>query len=353
MNGYGASIGLDGKGRLFAWGKHYGADPVALPDVGKTFTQVVTSSDTQGPECDHFLALSSDGEVYAWGGNQSGQLGQGTTSNTWTERPTKVLGLDSTRVVQVASSWDTSAAVTADGAVYTWGANIAGALGTGTSEAFATLPNQVNGVAKVVELSGGGRSFLARTSDDEVYSWGYDYSSRPLAYPWEYTSAAPVRISALSGKKILQVAAGGGFAVALGADGTVWTWGNNERDQLALGFKTSWYPTPYASPLLSGKGIVKVGLGLDHGLAITSDHHVLGWGSNLSTQLGTGPEELSVPAPLTIPTFDGMLVKDVVAGCQSSTVILGDGRTYQFGSLFGAGPFGYAQRVPLLVKSPQ
>jgi uncharacterized repeat protein (TIGR01451 family) len=88
--------------------------------------------------CAQRLALKSDGTVWAWGGNDSGQLGDGTTTDRST--PVQVGGL--TRVVAVAAGASHSLAVKSDGTVWAWGSNNIGQLGEGRS-ATRTTPVQV------------------------------------------------------------------------------------------------------------------------------------------------------------------------------------------------------------------
>jgi alpha-tubulin suppressor-like RCC1 family protein len=78
---------------------------------------------------------------------------------------------------------------------------------------------------------------------------------------------APILVSAL-GDTSIQVAAGAGFAVALQADGTVWTWGRNDRGQLGDGTLTDGQ-IPKRVPNLSG--ITQISTGIGHVMALASD----------------------------------------------------------------------------------
>ena len=87
----------------------------------------------------HSLALKDDGTVWAWGWNESGQLGDGTTADHF--EPTQVVGL--TNIVAISAGWRHSLAVRSDGTLWAWGYNATGSLGEG-STMFRVLPTQVS-----------------------------------------------------------------------------------------------------------------------------------------------------------------------------------------------------------------
>jgi alpha-tubulin suppressor-like RCC1 family protein len=99
---------------------------------------------------DSSLALRSDGTVWAWGFNQDGQLGDGTTTSRLT--PVQVVGL--TKVTQIAAGRFHSLAVRSDGTTVAWGYNNHGQLGDGTTT-NRTTPVAVSGLTKVTQIAGG------------------------------------------------------------------------------------------------------------------------------------------------------------------------------------------------------
>jgi uncharacterized repeat protein (TIGR02543 family) len=88
------------------------------------------------------MALKADGTVWAWGDNEDGQLGDGTTI----DRHTPVQVLDLNGVTAVSAGWDYSLALKGDGSVWAWGLNEDGQLGDGTSSIFQLTPVQVSGL---------------------------------------------------------------------------------------------------------------------------------------------------------------------------------------------------------------
>ena len=117
----------------------------------------------------HSLALTADGAVWSWGNGQEGQLGHG---DEYTQLlPKKVEALAGQRVVAV-SAHDHSLALTADGAVWSWGFGEDGSLGHGEDEE-QLLPKQVEALAgqHAIAVSAGYRHSIATTAG-AVFTWG-------------------------------------------------------------------------------------------------------------------------------------------------------------------------------------
>ena len=144
----------------------------------------------------HACALMLDGTVKCWGGNNYGQLGDGTTTNRWV--PVSVTGI--TNAVSIVSGFSTVCAVLSTGSVKCWGYGGLGALGNGngayTATNLSTVPVNVSGVANAVDLSTEslGYGMCARTSAGEVYCWG---GARVPGY----SAPGPAKIAGISGAK--------------------------------------------------------------------------------------------------------------------------------------------------------
>ena len=114
---------------------------------------------------DHALVLTVDGRVLAWGDNTLGRLGIDAGADP--TRPTAVIGLDGARVVAIAAGWGSSFALTDDGEVFAWGWNYEGALGDGTltdrsTPVQTTCPGEIRALAPRVAL----------TRDRQIVQWG-------------------------------------------------------------------------------------------------------------------------------------------------------------------------------------
>ena len=119
----------------------------------------------------HNLALTADGAVWSWGWGGDGKLGHGNMQSQLL--PKKIEALAGQRVVAVLAGYFHSLALTADGAVWSWGDGYFGKLGHG-DEQRQLLPKKVEAVAdqRVVAVSAGGHHNLARTADGAVFTWG-------------------------------------------------------------------------------------------------------------------------------------------------------------------------------------
>ncbi|MDD2913580.1 MAG: RCC1 repeat-containing protein, partial [Candidatus Pacebacteria bacterium] len=224
--------------------------PVQVKGVGGVGYLTDITSITAGNY--HALALKSDGTVYAWGRNYNGELGDGTQTNKYT--PVQVKGVGGTGYLTNIESFiggaSYSLALKSDGTVYSWGANYSGQLGDGTTTNKYT-PVQVKGVGgvdyltSIVHVAAGYHHTLALKSDGTVYSWGYnEYGA--LGDGTTTNKYTPVQVKGVGGagylSSIENIWAGSVFfSMALKDDGTVWTWGSNEYGQLGDGTTTTRY----------------------------------------------------------------------------------------------------------------
>ena len=115
----------------------------------------------------HTAGLKSDGTVWAWGANASGQLGDGTGIDKLT--PVQVGGLSN--VIAVAAGSFHTLALKSDGKVWAWGQNTYGQTG-GKSTMDKLTPVQVSGLSGVVAIAAGEYHSLALKSDNTVLAWG-------------------------------------------------------------------------------------------------------------------------------------------------------------------------------------
>jgi alpha-tubulin suppressor-like RCC1 family protein len=152
----------------------------------------------------HSIALKRDGSVWSWGANALGQLGDGSVSAAnpgGKPRPTQVVGLAD--VVAIAAGGRHSIAAKRDGTVWTWGANSFGQLGNGLfSSAAQPLAVKVQGLANVVEVSGGYYHSAALRVDGTIWTWGRNWlgelgdGTTTTASPYGKSAAVEVAIDA-------------------------------------------------------------------------------------------------------------------------------------------------------------
>ncbi|WPB75748.1 hypothetical protein KYC5002_42990 [Archangium violaceum] len=174
------------------------------------------------------LAVAPDGTLWAWGLNNNGQAGDGTTTPRLT--PVRVPGLTDV-VATAAATGNFSLAVRENGSVWAWGANNSGQLGDGTTTRRLT-PMQVSGLTNVVSVAAGRFFSLALKRDGTVWSWGANNNGQ-LGDGTTTQRLTPVRVPALT--DVVAITASGSQSLALRGDGTVWAWGSNEFGQLGNG----------------------------------------------------------------------------------------------------------------------
>jgi hypothetical protein len=231
----------------------------------------------------HSLALKGNGEVWAWGNNGFGQLGDGTT----TQRLAPVLVM--TDAIEIAAGTSYSAAIKSDGTVWTWGLNTSSQLGrTGTTN----VPGQVDmGGLTVAHIAAGGVHMLAVSPAGEVRAWGGNTVAQLGIGGAGASAGTPVAVlqaAATPLTNVATVAAGAYHSLALRTDGTVVAWGANSNGQLGDGTTTTRsFATSTSS--LSGVTSIATSSSAESSYAYkASTKQIYGWGNNTNSQLGDG-----------------------------------------------------------------
>jgi len=276
--------------------------PIQVSELADVTAIAAGGYNSYRTENSHTAALKADGTVWTWGDNSTGQLGDGTKTDR--TRPIQVIGL--TNVVSVAAGGAHTIALKTDRTVWTWGYNIAGQLGVETTEECefdsiisycSTTPVQVSGLTDVIAIAGGAFHTVALKSNGTVWIWG-DNSVSQLGDGTTTNSVTPIQVNDLT--DITAIAAGGRHTLALKTNGTVWAWGSNSIGQLGDG--TSWaFGTTEDSTtpiqVIGLTGVIAIAAGgrdwyTEHSIALKNDGTVWGWGSNEQGQLGVETTEI-------------------------------------------------------------
>uniref|UniRef100_A0A8D3BQR0 RCC1 and BTB domain containing protein 2 n=1 Tax=Scophthalmus maximus TaxID=52904 RepID=A0A8D3BQR0_SCOMX len=198
--------------------------------------KIVSLSYGTGP---HIAWCYVDGEVFAWGHNGYSQLGNGTTNHGLTPALVST-NLLNKRVTEVACGSHHSIALTTDGEVFAWGYNNSGQVGSG-STANQPTPRRVSSCLQnkvVVNVACGQLCSMAVLENGEIYGWGYNCNGQ-LGLGNNGNQQTPCRIAALQGVNIVQVACGYAHTLALTDEGFVYAWGANSYGQLGTGNKSN------------------------------------------------------------------------------------------------------------------
>lgn len=247
---------------------------------------------------EHSLAMTAAGEVWAWGLNTDGQLGDGT--HTSSDVPVQVVQLPP--ATAIAAGDRHSLAVTASGEVWTWGSNGHGELGNGTNTS-SDVPVHVT-VPPAVAVAGGDAFSLALTSTGKVYAWGLDAAGQLGDGVTNTDSNVPKQVKLPPDTTVTAIAAGGEFSLALTSTGQVLAWGDNRHGELGDATTVQNSAVPVHVKFPAGTIITAIATGHRHSLAVTSTGQVFTWGSNLYGQLGDGNHtESNVPERVQLPAF--------------------------------------------------
>jgi alpha-tubulin suppressor-like RCC1 family protein len=226
-------------------------------------------------------ALLAGGSVECWGGNDQGQLGNDSTTDSHV--PVPAAGLSS-GVLALAGGPHDACALSA-GSVACWGSNAHYQLGN-SAGLVSLAPVVVAGLAPgVLAVAAGGYHTCALTSVGAVQCWGYNNSHGQLGNGSTTDSVVPVAVKGLS-SGALALAAGADHTCAVTAAGGVVCWGDNSRGQLGDGSTTERHAPVDVMGLSSG--VVALAAASGHTCARTGAGAVQCWGSNSGGQLGDG-----------------------------------------------------------------
>ena len=323
--GYDHSLAVTSGGGVLAFG-HNGTGQLGNGSTTDSDTPVNVAlpsgtSVTQAAAGDGFsLAVTSSGGVLGWGDDEEGELGNGEVSGSPVTSPVTVSLPSGTSVTQVAAGTDDfGLALTSSGQVLAWGDNLFGQLGNGTTTSSDTpVPVSLPSGVTVTQIAAGGGVGYALTSTGAVYAWGYGPGGA-LGDGSTASSGTPVAVSLPSGTSITEIAGGGSFALALTSAGQVLAWGGGGSGQLGDG-STANSDVPVSVSLPSGTSARQIAAGGSFGLAATTTGSVLAWGDNVWGELGNGTTTGS-DTPVTVTLPSGFKADTLAAGEDHALVL--------------------------------
>ena len=274
----------------------------------------------------HIAAIKTDGTLWTWGNNASGQLGDSTQTSRSQPVQTIAPGTD---WKQVACGQLFTAAIKTDGTLWTWGSNPFGQLGDSTQTSRSSPVQTITGGTTWQQVACG-QSFTAATkTDGTLWTWGFNGTGQ-LGDSTQASRSSPVQTIAL-GTNWKQVSAGSIHTVAVQADGTLWTWGRNNLGQ--LGDSTQTDRSIPIQTIVGGTNWNQVACGGNFTSAITKDGTLWTWGDNVWGQLGDSSNNSTVPArsfPVQTIAF-GTNWQQVACGQNFTSAIKNDGTLWTWG----------------------
>ncbi|KAM4596308.1 putative E3 ubiquitin-protein ligase HERC1 isoform 3-T3 [Fundulus diaphanus] len=276
------------------------------------------------------FVISSDGSVRACGKGSYGRLGLGDSNNQST---LKKLTFEPHRAIKKVSSSKGSdghtLAFTTEGEVFSWGDGDYGKLGHGNSST-QKYPKLIQGPLQgkvVVCVSAGYRHSAAVSEDGELYTWGEGDFGR-LGHGDSNSRNIPTLVKDIS--NVGEVSCGSSHTIALSKDGrTVWSFGGGDNGKLGHGDTNRVYK-PKVVEALQGMFIRKVCAGSQSSLALTSTGQVYAWGCGAC--LGCGSSEATALRPKLIEELATTRVVDISIGDSHCLALSHDNEVYAWGN---------------------
>ena len=237
--------------------------------------------------------IKTDGTLWAWGRNQTGQLGVG--NKTHYSSPVQVPGTTWKSVIMCGGN---GAAIKTDGTLWTMGSNSYGQLGHNNRTEYNS-PNQVGSSTDWKEVAGGDSNYYLIKTDGTL--WGMGSSQWGINLPSGTRYSSPVQLGsattwAKTGASTPQM------TVALKTDGTIWAWGTNFYGTLGQNSTNSpdnnWISSPVQVPGTTWSDISNYA---DMPIATKTDGTIWGWGQGGYGRLGQNTSTSRYSSPVQIP----------------------------------------------------
>ncbi len=265
----------------------------------------------------HSLLIKPNGQVYAWGSNTSGEIGDGTN----TQRLNPVFSQFD--FLEVAAGNGFSLGITEWGGLVSWGKNDKGQLGLALTENrnFGTV---VGDFGKWRTVAAGYDHAFGIDYSGQLWAWGNNHDGE-LGIGSFIDQSYPQQVG--SGNNWISVAAGKYFTIALQADGSLWGWGLNSNYQLGLGNTSSGHNTPVQIGSTSDHW-KSIAVGSGHVLALKDDGSIYAWGLNDQGQVGDNGYPAVRKSYIKVSSGP---YKTISAGDHHSLAIKADGSLYAWG----------------------
>lgn len=370
-NGF-STIGLKTNGSLWSWGINYDGQ-LGQGNTNQYLVPSQIGSDNNWTNCysdgSAVFGIKSNGLLYSWGQNSSGRLGLNNATQAKFLTPQQVGADRNWKNIHVG---DYSVyAIKTNGTIWSWGSNYSGQLGLGDYN-LRQSPTQIGKDSNWAQFQiVNGKIVMVSKIDSSLWSWGYNYngtlglgntvncnSPQKIGnnYNWKlcYSSGKySNKVYAIKSDGSLwgwgnlgnnqkleiqfteitnninwkSVSTGAYYTIAVKNNGTLWSWGKNDSGQLGLGDRNERYkPTQIGTD----SNWVDVKTGVGHALALKKDGTIWTWGANHLGQLGIGYKRDTI---ITIPVQIGSdnTWKVISCGSKTSFAVKNDGTLWGWG----------------------
>jgi len=283
-----------GGGQLWAWGWN----GVGQLGNGNTATQrmpIRIGGDATWKEIyaghEHTLALRVDGSLWACGNNASGRTGLGG-SGGFAVNPVRIGSF-----LWNSASTDNShsMAIRNDGSLWGWGNNGNGRIGDGTTSQ-RNSPVRIGADNDWSQVSAGNQHTIALKENGTLWAWGNNADGRTGLGTSEGFTLEPTRVGTDADWSMIYTK--GSHCLALKTNGTLWSWGTNANGRTGLGINTGVTLVP--TQVGSDADWAQISIGQTHSLAIKNNNTLWTWGSNLEGRTGQGFITGNIVVPMRV-----------------------------------------------------
>jgi alpha-tubulin suppressor-like RCC1 family protein len=279
--GYQHTVAVRTDGTLWAWGDNAGGQlGNGTAQDQSSPVRIGSASNWASVACGlyHTVAVRNDGTLWAWGQHEYVHPdvgGNGSSSSPMQVRS----GLDNW--VSVACGDRHTVAIRSDGSLWGWGYGSSGQLGDGTSGGIKKSPVRIGSFNDWAFAEGGDTHTVASRGDGSLWSWGYNIAGQ-LGDGTTTNRLSPVQVGGAADWRF--VAAGYRYTVSIRGDGSLWAWGYNGQGQLGDGTTVN-----RSSPVRIGDATwALASCGTSHTVGMRKDGSLWAWGANNYGQLGDG-----------------------------------------------------------------
>lgn len=350
------SAAISTTGQIYTWGLNFRGQLGDGTNTNKSIPKNITGQfNFKNDELVNYISLgfgysaliTSTNRVFTFGYNGYGQLGDGTTVDRFTPLDiTDQFELYSGETMITILIEEHAAALTSSGRLFTWGYNLYGQLGDGTTQ-NRLKPTDITGNLNletnetVKQISLGTHQTAALTSTGRIFVWGAnrsyalgDGTQIDQLLPKEITNQFDLGIE----ESINQVYLGNGYGSALTSIGRIFTWGYNKNGQLGDGSTIS-KPGPIdITPQFNfeeGETIKQLSLGDNHAGALTTLGRIFRWGDNMFGQSGDDiktDDLLPIDITRQFNLYKNEKILHIELGSFHSAVITTNGRIFTWGN---------------------
>ena len=314
-------------GNLWVWGNNFYGQLGDNTTINRSSPVQAVTGGTNWKQVSGGLpftaTIKSDGTLWTWGRNSYGGLGDNTVVHKSSPVQTVAFG---TNWKQVAAGYIHTAAIKTDGTLWCWGYNLYGQLGENTATQRNSPIQTVAFGTNWKQVSSGFYHCAAIKTDGTLWTWGYNDNGQ-LGDNTIVHRSSPVQTTAF-GSNWKQVYCGRYNTAAIKTDGTLWCWGQNANGQ--LGDSTITKKSSPVQTIAFGTNWMQVFSGYQFTAAIKADGTLWTWGQNSYGGLGDNTT-IKRSSPVQTVAF-GTSWKQVAGGSSHIAAIKTDGTLWVWGS---------------------